>query len=110
MLVKAIHRYIRISPSRLREVINHIRGKDVLTADGILLNINKRAKDPVRKLLKSASANAKVKGFAVEQLYVSKVTADCGSMWKRYKAAAFGRASKILKRTSHLTIELDLKT
>ena len=110
MLVKAIHKYIRISPSRLREVIDHIRGKDVLTADWILLNINKRAKDPVRKLLKSVSANAKVKGFAPEQLYVSKVTADCGSMWKRYKAAAFGRASKILKRTSHLTIELDLKT
>ena len=110
MIVKASAKYIRISPSRLREVVDHVRGKKVLAAEGILLNINKRAKLYVRKVLKSAVANAQVKGFSPEQLYISKITADGASMWKRFKAAAFGRAVKIRRRTSHLSIELDLKS
>lgn len=86
-----------------------IRGKDVVNAEGLLNNINKRAKTYIEKTLKSAVANAKVKGFNREQLYISKITADVGPIWKRFKAAAFGRAARILKRTSHITIELDLK-
>ncbi|OGX31521.1 MAG: 50S ribosomal protein L22 [Omnitrophica WOR_2 bacterium RIFCSPLOWO2_12_FULL_46_30] len=109
MLVKASAKFIRISPSRLREVMNYIRGKSVSEAEGLLLNISKRAKGYIQKVLKSAIANAKVKGFNPGQLYVSKVTADNGPIWKRFKAAAFGRAAKIRKRTSHITIELDLK-
>jgi len=89
--------------------MNYIRGKSVSEAEGLLLNISKRAKGYIQKVLKSAIANAKVKGFNPGQLYVSKVTADNGPIWKRFKAAAFGRAAKIRKRTSHITIELDLK-
>lgn len=89
--------------------MNYIRGKSVTEAEGLLLNISKRAKGYIQKVLKSAIANAKVKGFNPGQLYVSKLTADNGPIWKRFKAAAFGRAAKIRKRTSHITIELDLK-
>jgi large subunit ribosomal protein L22 len=109
MLVKARAKFIRISPSRLREVMEHIRGKDVKAAEGILLNINKRAKNHIQKVLRSAVANARVKGFSPEQLYISKITADAGPIWKRYKAAAFGRAARICRRTSHMDIELNLK-
>lgn len=109
MLVKASAKFIRISPSRLREVMNAVRGKDVFTAEGILLNINKRAKDYIKKVLKAAIASAKEQGLEEKKLYISKITADGGPMWKRFKAAAFGRAVRIRKRTSHINIELDLK-
>lgn len=109
MLVKASAKFIRISPTRLREVMDLIRGKDVITAEGILLNIDKRAKGYIQKVLKSAIGNAKIKGFNSDQLYISKIAADVGPIWKRFKAAAFGRATRIRKRTSHITIELDLK-
>ncbi len=109
MIVRAIAKHIKISPSKVREVINVVRGKDVLTADGLLLNINKGAVRHIRKTLKSAVSNAQVKGFKPEQLYISKISADVGPMWKRFKAAAFGRAAKIRRRTAHITVELDLK-
>ena len=53
---------------------------------------------------------AKEKGLTEDQLFVSKITADQGPTWKRFRAAAFGRATGILKKTTHLTIELDLIT
>ncbi|TAN62630.1 50S ribosomal protein L22 [bacterium] len=109
MLAKASAKFIRISPTKLREVMDCVRGKTVSDAEGILFNIPKRAKDYIQKVLKSAVASAKVKGFSAGQLYISKLTADVGPIWKRYKAAAFGRASKIRRRTSHITLELDLK-
>lgn len=109
MIVKASAKFIRVSPTKLREVMNHLRGKGVIEAEGILYNVTKRAKEYIRKVLKSAIANAAIKGFTSEQLYISKITADVGPVWKRFKAAAFGRASKIRRRTSHITIELDIK-
>jgi len=109
MLVKASAKFIRISPTRLREVMDLVRRKDCLTAQGILVNINKRATVYIQKVLKSAVSSAKVKGFNQDQLYISKIIADVGPTWKRFKAAAFGRATKVRKRTSHIQIELDLK-
>lgn len=87
-----------------------IRNKDVLMAESILSAINKRPKEYLIKLLKSARANAKVKGFNPEQLFISKLICNPGPTWKRYRAAAFGRAASIKKRTCHIKIELDLKT
>ena len=87
-----------------------IRNRDVLAAQATLVSLNKRAKEYLIKVLRSAIANAKVKGFKPEQLYVSKAICDVGPSWKRYKAAAFGRAAPILRRTSHIRIELDLKS
>lgn len=109
MIAKAEAKFLRISPTKVRQVADLIRNKDVLVATAILENINKRPKEFLSKILKSAVANAKVKGFAPPQLYVSKIICNVGPTWKRFKAAAFGRASPILKRTSHIKIELDLK-
>ena len=101
---------MRISPPKVRQVMDLIRGKDAVFARALLLNINKRPKEYLIKILNSAIANAKVKGFNVEQLYLSKVVCNVGPSWKRFKAAAFGRAQPILKRTCHIKIELDLKS
>lgn len=101
---------MRLSPPKVRQVLDLIRGKDALSAVAILLNINKRPKEHLIKILRSVIANAKVKGFNAEQLYISKAVCNPGPSWKRFKAAAFGRAQPILKRTSHIRIELDLKS
>ncbi len=110
MIVKAEAKFLRISPTKVRQVIDLIRHKDVLSAQAILVNLNKRPKEFLLKILKQAVANAKVKGFNPEQLYISKIICNVGPTWKRYKAAAFGRAAPIKKRTSHIKIELDIKS
>jgi large subunit ribosomal protein L22 len=110
MIVKAEAKYLRISPSKARQVIDLIRYKDVLQAQAILIALNKRTKEYLIKILRQAIANAKVKGFKPEQLYISRIICNVGPAWKRYKAAAFGRAAPIRKRTAHIRIELDLKT
>lgn len=109
MIVKAQARFLRVSPTKVRQVIDLIRYKNVSEAEAILLNLNKQSKEYLIKILRQAVANAKVKGFKPEQLYISKIICDAGPTWKRYKAAAFGRAVPIKKRTSHIRIELDLK-
>lgn len=110
MIVKAETKFLRISPVKTRQVIDLLRNKDVLVAESILVNLNKRPKEYLIKILKAAIANAKVKGFSADQLYISKITCDGGPIWKRFKAAAFGRAAPIQKRTSHIRIELDVKS
>jgi large subunit ribosomal protein L22 len=92
------------------QVIDLIRGKDVVSSLALLAQVQKRSTHPVTKILNSAISNAKQKGLNESQLYISRITADQGPMWKRYRAATFGRATPILKRTMHLTIELDLIT
>ena len=110
MIVKAQGKFLRISPTKVRRVIDLLRGKDALIARAILLNLQVRPRDYLKKILDSAIANAKVKGLKPEQLYVSKIICDVGPAWKRYKATAFGRATLIRRRTSHIRIELELKT
>jgi len=110
MIAKAEGKFLRISPLKARTVADLIRYKDATVAQGILLHLNKRPKEPMIKILKSAIANAKVKGIPADKLYVSKIVCDGGPMWKRFKAAAFGRATSIVKRTVHIKIELDLKS
>lgn len=109
MISKAEGKFLRISPSKVRIVLDLIRGKDVTRALGILMHLNKRSKEYLIKILKSAVANAKTKGFTADKLYISKILCNPGPMWKRFKAAAFGRAASIVKRTVHIKIELDLK-
>lgn len=110
MIAKAEAKFLRVSPTKVRQVMDLVRRKDALEAQSILINLNKRPCEYLRKILKSAIANAKVKGFNAEQLYVSKIICNVGPSWKRFKAAAFGRAQPILRRTSHIKIELDLKS
>jgi large subunit ribosomal protein L22 len=110
MLVVAKGKFLRISPAKVRQVAALICDKGVNEAQAILFHINKRPKEYLIKILNSAIANAKTKGFKPEQLYVSKVICNLGPVWKRYRAAAFGRATEIRKRTAHIRIELDLKS
>jgi large subunit ribosomal protein L22 len=110
MIAKAESKFLRISPTKVRQVMDLIRSRDALAAEAILVNLNKRPKELLIKILRSAISNAKHKGFNADQLYVSKAICNVGPSWKRFKAAAFGRAQPILKRTSHIKIELDLKS
>lgn len=110
MIVRAEGKFLRISPAKVRQVLSLLKGRDAAGAEAILLNINKGARAYLLKILRSAIANAKQKGFSLEQLYVSNAVCNKGPIWKRYKAAAFGRASPIKKRTAHIRIELDLKS
>jgi len=110
MIAKAHGRYLRLAPMKTRQLIDLIRGKDAHTALVMLAQINKGPSRLVSKVLKSAVSNAKQQGLTEEQLFISKITATAGPMWKRYRAATFGRANSILKRTTHLNVELDVIT
>ncbi len=109
MVAKAIAKYVRMSPRKIRYVIDHLRGKSVLEAEKILLGVNKRAKYPVYKVLKSAVNNALQKNIPLEALYISKICADPGPIWHRWRAGTMGRAMPIRKRTAHITVELDVR-
>ncbi len=110
MIAKAHAKYLRVSSMKMRQVIDVLRGKDIPTSTAMLAQINKGSVDAIKKVLDSAVSNAKQKGVSEEQLFISKITADHGGAWKRFRSASFGRATPILRRTTHLTIELDLKT
>ena len=110
MIAFARGRYIRVSPTKVRQVIDLIRGKGALEAIGLLAYVNKGCAPNILKVLNSAVSNAKQKGLSEDQLFISKIHAEQGPVWKRYRSAPFGRAVGVLKKTSHLTIELDLIT
>ncbi len=110
MIASAQGRFLRVSSMKVRQVIDVIRGKDVLTSQVLLAQINKGSSAFVKKVLDSAVSNAKQKGIMEEQLFISRISANHGGAWKRYRAASFGRATPILRRTTHLNVELDLKT
>lgn len=110
MIAKARGRFIRVAPRKVRQVIDLIRGHDVASSLTLLGQVHKGPMTHIRKVLNSAVSNARQKGFTEDQLVISKITADEGPMWKRYRAASFGRATPILKRTTHLTVELNLRT
>jgi large subunit ribosomal protein L22 len=109
MLAKAEGKFIRGSAKKIRQVIDLIRGMKASEALAFLKFVNKRPTYYVTKVLASAVANAKVKGLNVDDLVISRISAEDGPRWKRYRPAAFGRATEILKRTSHIKVELDLK-
>lgn len=106
----ATARYIRISSRKVKVVIDLIRGKSANEAMGILMYTPKAAAEPVLKLLKSAIANAENNmNLSADDLYVAEVFANQGPTLKRFRPRAQGRASRIRKRTSHITIILDEK-
>jgi large subunit ribosomal protein L22 len=100
-------RYLRVAPRKVRLVIDMIRGKKVEEALNILTFSKKSAARPVAKLLKSAVANADVKGgINLDRLVVNTVTVDEGPTWRRWLPRAMGRATRIHQRTSHVTLIL----
>ena len=107
---RAVAKYIRISPRKVKVVIDLIRGKQVDQALAILMYTPKAAAPVVEKLLNSAIANAENNlSMDRESLYVAEVYANQGPTLKRYWARSHGRADMILKRSSNITIVLDQK-
>ena len=105
MEAKAYLKYARISPRKVKIVLDLIRGKDVAQAMAILKNTPKSASEYLTKLLRSAVANAENKfNMDASKLYVSECFVCLGPTLKRIMPRAQGRAFRILKRTSHVTI------
>jgi ribosomal protein L22 len=110
VLVSAKARYVRTSARKARLVCDHIRGKDVEQARAILSFTPRGAAKPWMKLLESAIANAEHNHELVgDELKIASVHADEGPTLKRYRPRAMGRATRIRKRTSHLSITLTPK-
>ncbi|NEQ66409.1 MAG: 50S ribosomal protein L22 [Symploca sp. SIO1B1] len=102
---KAIARYIRMSPFKVRRVLDQIRGRSYREALIILEFMPYRACDPVLKVLRSAVANAEENGgLNPASLVVTKAFADMGPSLKRYRPRAQGRAYQIRKPTCHITV------
>ncbi|MFF1572816.1 50S ribosomal protein L22 [Leifsonia sp. NPDC058292] len=105
-------RHIRVTPQKARRVVNLIRGKQAQEALAILKFAPQGASEPVYKLVASAIANARVKADASntyldeQDLYVSSAYVDEGTTLKRFQPRAQGRAFRINKRTSHITVVL----
>jgi len=109
-MITAKLRHLKISPRKVRLVVDLIRGLSVEQAEKQLKFLPKRAAEPVLKLLNSAVANALNDFKALkENLFIAKITVDPGPTLKRWMPRAMGRATPIKKRTSHLTIVLESK-
>jgi ribosomal protein L22 len=110
VFVRAQAKYVRSSPRKARLVVDHIRGKSVDEARAILAHTPRAAAVPVLKVLESAIANAEHNHELLpEELRVHQVMVDEGPTIKRFRPRALGRATKIRKRTSHITINLTNK-
>jgi ribosomal protein L22 len=110
VVVRAQAKYVRCAPRKARLVVDHIRGKSVGDARAILTHTPRAAAQDVLKLLESAVANAENNHeLDADDLVIRKVYVDEGPTLKRYRPRALGRATRIRKRTSHMTIQLSPK-
>ena len=108
MEAKAVAKYVRIAPRKVRVVMDLIRGKDVADAFAILKFTPKVGAEVIEKVLKSAVANAENNfDMNVDNLYVSSAFVDQGPTLKRIHPRSRGQAFKILKRTSHITVVVE---
>ncbi len=108
MEAKALARQIRISPQKARLVADLVRGKSVESALTTLRFMPKKGARILRKVIESALANASQnEAIDVDTLYIKTIFIDGGPMLKRIMPRAQGRASRILKRSSHITVVLD---
>ena len=109
-------RHIRVTPQKARRVIQLIRGKQATEAIAVLRFAPQYASDPVQKVLESAIANLRVKAdkaseaFDETNLVISEAFVDEGPTMKRFRPRAQGRAARINKRTSHITVVVTPKT
>ena len=107
-VIKAKSKYVRQSPYKVRLVLNLIRGLEVNEALNVLTFTKRKAAEEIKQVLESAIANAETNlGLNSSILFISKAIADEGPTLKRFRPRARGRAGRINKRTSHLTIELE---
>ncbi|CAD2072619.1 50S ribosomal protein L22 [Jeotgalicoccus aerolatus] len=108
MQSKAVAKTVRIAPRKVRLILDLVRGKEVGEAISILKLTNKRSSPVVEKLVKSAVANAEHNyDMDIDNLYISEIYADEGPTLKRFRPRAQGRATKINKRTSHITVVVE---
>ena len=108
--VKAHNRNLRMSPRKVRLVVDMVRGMDVAPAIDQLKYLNKAAARPVRKLLESATANAKHNNqIERDNLFVKTIVVNEGPTMKRFMPRAMGASGSIRKRTSHITVVLAAK-
>ena len=106
--VRAVQRHIRMSPQKVRLVLDVVRGKNAREALAILKFLPHRAARPVAAAVRSAVANAENNfQMAPEDLWIKRIYADEGPTFKRFRARARGMASPILKRTSHITVVVE---
>ncbi|MBL6469284.1 MAG: 50S ribosomal protein L22 [Clostridia bacterium] len=107
MEAKATAKYVRMSPSKLKPVTDLVRGKDLNEALTILKFTSGKGAELVEKVVQSAAANAENNhDMNPDELYVAEIYANQGPTMKRFRAGAQGRASMILKRTSHIAVTL----
>jgi len=110
MEAKSVAKYVRMSPRKIRRVADLIRGKAVGDALNILHFTRKAATEPLEKALRSAISNMlNLEGSSKvepEELYIKEIRIDVGITLRRFRAASMGRASRIRKRTSHITIRV----
>ncbi len=107
MEVKAVTKYVRISPQKIRMLTEAVKGKPVEKAIQILNFMPQKAAGIIEKTIRSAAANADHNmNLDVDLLVVKNLIVDRGPMLKRYRARARGRGTRILKRTSHITVVL----
>ena len=108
---RAVAKYVRISPDKVRIVLDVIRGVGYTEAVAILKSTRKAACEPLLKVLESAAANAENNlNMSKGELYVAECYDNAGPILKRVMPRAKGSASRINKRTSHITVILDTKT
>ena len=107
---RAIAKNVRVTPRKVRLVIDLVRGLPVKQALGILENVNKAASEPVMKVIKSAAANA-TNNFGMDEdaLYIAEIYATDGLRMKRYLPRAKGSASGLVKRSSHITCVVKMR-
>lgn len=105
---RAVLRYFRMSPTKARQVLDLIRGKSAVDAIRALSLVNREASEVVGKLLASAVANATVRyGLGADEVFVAAAFADEGPTIKRFRPRARGRATRIRKRSCHITIVVE---
>jgi len=111
MEVKAVSKYVRISPRKVHIMIGAVKGKPIETALEILKFMPQKAAAIVEKIIRSAASNAdQHQDIDVDSLVIRNIIADQGPTLKRFKARARGRGTRILKRTSHITVILAEET
>lgn len=108
METKAVARFVRISPRKIRLLMDEVRGEKVEDALNALTFAPQRGAQILKKLIHSAVSNAsQQKNVDVDALYIKRIFVDQGPTLKRWRPRALGRATRIRKRTSHLTVVLD---
>jgi len=109
---KAVLRFARVSARKARLVADLVRGKDVSEAIEALTFTNKKSAPMIKKVVESAVANAEVKAkrqnedLDIDDLFVQTIYVDAGPTLRRFRPRAQGRATRILKQTAHITVEL----